>query len=123
MPRKYKKRPTPFSLRLTFDERAQLEKDAAGRSLSSYIKWRIFDPDKPPPRKRGKVPVKDHKILAALLAKLGESRLSSNVNQLAKAINSGSLPITPDTERAFVRAARDIEDIRSLLIIALGLKE
>ncbi len=31
------------------------------------------------------------------MGKLGESRLASNINQLAKAANSGSLPVTPDT--------------------------
>lgn len=123
MKKLFNKRPAPFSLRLTFEERARLEKEAAGFSLSAYIKWRIFDPDKPPPRKRGKAPVKDHKVLAALLAKLGQSRLASNLNQLAKAVNSGSLAVTPDTEKDIKRAAQDINDMRSLLIMALGLKE
>ena len=102
MKKAFNKRPAPFSLRLTFEERARLEKDATGISLSAYIKWRIFDPDKPPPRKRGKAPVKDHKVLAALLAKLGQSRLASNLNQLAKAVHTGSLPVTPDTEKVYV---------------------
>lgn len=117
------KRPAPFSLRLTFEERAQLEKDAEGTSLSAYIKWRLFDPDRPRPKKRGKVPVKDHKILAALIAKLGKSRLSQNINQLAKAVHTGSLPVTPETEADLQKASKDIADIRLLLIEALGLKE
>ena len=41
------KRPAPFSLRLTFDERARLEEEAAGMSISAFIKWRLFDHDKP----------------------------------------------------------------------------
>lgn len=123
MKKAFNKRPAPFSLRLTFEERARLEKAASGISLSAYIKWRIFDPDKPPPRKRGKAPVKDHKVLAALLAKLGQSRLASNLNQLAKAVHTGSLPVTPDTEKDIRRAAQDVHDMRALLILALGLKE
>lgn len=123
MKKAFNKRPAPFSLRLTFEERARLEKAASGISLSAYIKWRIFDPDKPPPRKRGKAPVKDHKVLAALLAKLGKSRLASNLNQLAKAVHTGSLPVTPDTEKDIKRAAQDVHDMRALLILALGLKE
>ncbi|WP_417433805.1 hypothetical protein [Kiloniella sp.] len=117
------KRPAPFSLRLTFEERAQLEKDAEGTSLSAYIKWRLFDPGRPRPKKRGKDPVKDHKILAALIAKLGKSRLSQNINQLAKAVHTGSLPVTPETEADLQKASKDIADIRLLLIEALGLKE
>ena len=117
------KRQAPFSLRLTFEERAELEKDAAGFSLSGYIKWRLFDPDRPRPKKRGKVPVKDHKILAALIAMLGQSRLAANINQLAKAVHTGSLPVTPETEANLKKASQDIASIREMLIEALGLKE
>lgn len=54
----------PFSLRLNFEERAQLERDAAGLSLGAYVRERIFDGSKPSPRRRGKFPVKDQKALA-----------------------------------------------------------
>lgn len=123
MTRKYKKRPAPFSLRFTFEERARLEKEAAGTSLANYIKWRLFDHDKPAPKKRGKVPVKDHKVLASLLAKLGQSRLAANINQLAKAVHTGSLPVNPETEAYIQQAVKDISDVRNLLVTALGLKE
>jgi hypothetical protein len=43
-----------LSVRLTHEERARLERDAVGMTLGAYIKWRTFDPDKPPPRVRGK---------------------------------------------------------------------
>lgn len=120
MPEK-KKRDAPLSLRLSRDERARLERDAAGMSLGAYIKWRLFDPDRPPPRPRGKAPVRDHILLSQLMALLGQSRLSSNVNQLAKAANSGSLPVTPETESDLRHACRDIAEIRRMLMRALGL--
>ena len=63
------------------------------------------------------------KQLAALIAKLGKSRLSQNINQLAKAVHTGSLPVTPETEADLQKASKDIADIRLLLIEALGLKE
>lgn len=85
------RRPPPFSLRLTFEERAKIEHDAAGMSLGGYIRSRLLDPNWIAPRRRGKFPVKDHRALAQLLAMLGQSRLANNVNQLAKAANSGSL--------------------------------
>lgn len=84
MKKLFNKRPGPFSLHLTFEERAQLKKGAAGLSLSAYIKWRVFDPDKPPPCKRCKAPVKDYIILGVLLASLDRSRLASNINKFAK---------------------------------------
>ncbi len=117
-----RKRPAPFSLRLTFEQRARLEADAAGMSLSAYIHSRLFDPNNPPPKRRSKTPVKDHQALAQVLAMLGQSRLSSNVNQLAKSANSGSLPVTPDTEAALLAAAAEIQDMRRLLIKALNLE-
>jgi len=38
-----KKREAPFSLRLTFEERAQLEAAAGGEPLGAYIKSVLFD--------------------------------------------------------------------------------
>jgi hypothetical protein len=117
------KEPTlpPFSLRLSFEERAQLERDAAGLSLGAYVRERIFDGSKVTPRRRGKFPVKDQKALASVLAMLGQSRLANNLNQLAHAANTGSLAMTPDTETALKGACRDIASIRHMLMVALGL--
>ncbi len=111
----------PVSLRMSFEEKARLDRDAAGMSLAAYIRWRLFDPDNPPPKTRGKFPVKDHEALARLLALLGQSRLANNLNQLARSANSGSLPLTPDTEAALSAAAAEIADMRRMLIDALNL--
>lgn len=116
------KRPAPFSLRLSPEQRARLEAEAVGMSLSAYVLWRLFDSDTPPPRRRGKHPVKDHQALAQVLGLLGQSRLSSNLNQLARSANTGTLPVTPDTEAALLAAASDIRDIRRMVIEALNLE-
>lgn len=115
-------RPSPFCLRLTPEERARLERDAAGMSLAAYIKWRVFDPNSPPPRTRGKAPVRDHQTLSRLMGMLGQSRLSSNLNQLARAANSGSLPADDKTCSALERAAHDIAEMRAMLMQALGMR-
>lgn len=112
----------PVSLRMSFAEKDRLEREAAGMSVAAYIRWRLFDPESPPPRIRGKQPVKDHQAIAQLLALLGQSRLANNVNQLARAANSGSLPLTADTERALKEAVSDIAKIRKLLLQALNLE-
>lgn len=116
-----RKRQAPFSLRLTFEQRARLEADAAGMSLAAYIHWRLFDPDQPPPRQRGKAPVKDHEAIARIIGLLGQSRIANNLNQLAKQANLGTLPVTPDTESALADAAADIAAMRQMLVKALGL--
>ena len=111
----------PFSLRLTREERAQLEKDAIGMSLGAYIRSRVFNESLPTRRTRGKHPVKDHKELAKVLSELGRSRLANNLNQLAKAANSGSMEVSPDTEQAIQHACSDIRWMRHILMTALGL--
>ncbi|TVV71853.1 plasmid mobilization relaxosome protein MobC [Sphingomonas solaris] len=116
-------RPAPFSLRLTPEDRARLNRDAAGMPLGAYIRWRLFDPANPPPRLRGKFPVKDHQAVSALLGKLGSTRIANNLNQLARAAHSGSLVLTPDIEAELHQAAADIAAMRDLLITALGLAD
>ena len=94
-PCKNSKLPTPFSLRLTFEERAALEQSAGNRPLGAYIRSKLFGGTEAPRKRRSRTrkPLKDEKALGELLGKLGESRLASNVNQLAKAANSGSLQV------------------------------
>lgn len=118
-----KDRPPPFSLRLKFEERAQLEADAAGMALGAYVRSRLFDPNKPPPRRRHRSPVKDHRMLAEVLGKLGQSRLANNLNQLARLANTGVLDVDPETEAALVQASNEIRAIRQMLIAALNLSE
>lgn len=116
-------KPTPFSLRLTFDERAILEGAAGGRPLGAYIRERLLNGEEAPrkkPKKRKKRPIKDIKALSQVLAELGQSRIANNLNQLAKASNTGSLPVTPDTERALRNACADVREMRNLLMRALG---
>lgn len=115
--------PSPFSLRLSLEERQRLERDAVGLSLSEYIRQRLFDESFPKRRTRGKYPVKDHKILSQLLGELGRTRLASNMNQIARAINNDNLDLTPETETALLEACADIYEIRNMLIKALGMKD
>jgi hypothetical protein len=108
----------PFSLRLSFEERARLETLAEGQPLGTYIRERLRIA--PPKRRRGSV--HDRNALVRLLGLLGQSRIASNLNQLAKAANSGSLPVTPETEAALQEAAADVRAMRRLLLEALGLE-
>jgi hypothetical protein len=111
----------PFSLRLSFEERAQIERDAAGLPLGRYIRDKVLDGRAQPRRRRGRNPIKDHAALGRVLGALGASRISNNLNQLARAVNSGSLPVTPETEAALKDACRDVKQIRAGLLRALGL--
>ncbi|WP_282091438.1 plasmid mobilization relaxosome protein MobC [Epibacterium ulvae] len=120
--RRSKKLP-PFSLRLTFDERARLEQLAGDEPLGSYIKRKVFDgkgAGKKRARSRTRRPIKDERRLAQVLAMLGQSRIANNLNQLAKSANLGTLPMMPDTERDIRRACADVALMRRELLRALG---
>ncbi len=122
-PKSERRSPPPFSLRLTFEERARLEREAGDMPLGAYIRSRLFDEPASdhPPRQR-KRPVKDHQVLGQLLGELGRSRIANNLNQLAKAANSGSLLLNEDAHRALLESFDSIRAMRTLLLTALGLR-
>lgn len=111
----------PFSLRLTKEERKALDTLADGRPLGAYIKEALLEREVRP-RTRGRKPVKDREALAKLLGLLGQSRLSSNINQLAKAVHTGSLPVNAEVHRALLEACAGIRAMRDALLTALGLQ-
>ena len=120
-----KKYPPPFSMRFTDDEREALELAAAGRPLAAYIRWLIFKedmPEMPKRRTRGESASPEHKELAKLLGALGKSRIASNINQLAKAANSGSLPVNKEIINALNESVAAIQWMRESLIKAMGIK-
>lgn len=125
-PEKPRKKPeerkhgAPFSLRLTPEERKALDALADGMPLGAYIKDALLVREVRP-RTRGRKPVKDREALAKLLGLLGQSRLSQNINQLAKAVHTGSLPVNADVHKALLDACAGIRAMRDALLTALGL--
>lgn len=110
------KRPAPFSIRLSVDERKELVRraEAAELSLGAYWKSAVFN--LPPPRKSRR-PSADTAELAKLLGQLG--RVGNNINQLARTLNTeGSVEI-PE----LVKALKDLTDMRAGVMQALGYQE
>lgn len=107
----------PFSLRLSFEERARLQQQADGMPLGAYIRERLLAE---PPR-RSRLTPSDRQALLQVLGTLGQSRIANNLNQLAKQANLGTLPVTPDTEAALADASATIAAMREMLVRALGL--
>ena len=116
-----KKRPAPFCLRLTPDERAYLEQKAGNRPLGTYIRDRLLG-DRAETRRARQRPTIEQEQYAALLAALGSSRVSSNLNQLARAANTGTLDVSQDLEQQLEDACRAVLEIRKALFMALNLK-
>lgn len=116
----HSKYPPPFSIRFTFEERARLDALRGRQSLAAYIRECLFGDDAAPRKKPGNSPVVHAEALARVLGALGASRLSSNLNQLAKAVHMGTLPVTPETEEELQAACAEVKALRSNLMRALG---
>lgn len=116
---KRKKYPSPITFRPTDEERAMLKADAGGMSQSAYIRQCLFG------RKTSKrvVPEADRILLAQILARLGETRIPNNLNQIAYHANCGSLILDDVTIEELNEACLHVAWMRSQLIEALGLKD
>ena len=121
LPKSSAKRPTPFSLRLTADERAYLEAKAGNRPLGAYIRAQLLG-DRVEKRRELRSPQIGQEQYAALLAALGDSRLSSNLNQLAHHANMGTLDVSEDVQQQLQDAYGAVIAMREALFMALGLK-
>lgn len=111
----------PFSLRLTSDERARLERDAAGLSMAAYARARLFGDDTPKRQTRGKFPVKDHRRIAHILALLGASGLATSYAALADDVRTGRIVLTAENIARLDEACIAIAAMRADLLRALGL--
>ena len=111
-----RKRPPPFSLWLTPDERREIENRAerAGLSMGGYCKSIIFDA--PPPR-RSRRPVIEKVELARLLGAIG--KVGGNLNQLARTLNSEGNISVPELKEALL----DLAEMRAAVMVALGYRE
>lgn len=118
------KAPPPFSIRFAWEERERLGRDAGNLSLTAHIRCKLFDGDVQPRKLTRKRPAPkiDYAFLAQALGLLGESELAANLCLLAVAAESGSLPVTDETEAEINTACAHVDEIRVLLIQALGVK-
>jgi hypothetical protein len=117
-----KEKGRPFSIRLTEIERAKLADKAGRLPIGVYARSVLLDDATPSRAVQRRYPDNSEKILATILAALGQSRLASNLHQLASAVHSGSLPVNARTEADINQACRDIALIRRALLMALGVE-
>ncbi len=110
---------SPFSIRLSVEERAFLEQQAGHQPLGAYIRAQLFG-DKADKRRVLRKPKINEKQVASVLAALGHSRMSANLNQLAKHANMGTLDISRDVEQELQDACAAIFAMRDVLYMALG---
>lgn len=112
---------SPISLRVSPEEKARLERDAGDMTQSAYIREQLFGEHVVPRKRRMKQPVKDHRTVAQLFALIKQTQCWNNLNQIARAINSNTWIVTPETEKLLQEACKAIIEIRDMLMKALGL--
>lgn len=126
-PKAKRKAPPPITFRASEEERAALIRAAGAMSLSAYIRLKaLADLEDVKPRRKVSRKVQTSSaelaVLAQMLGGLGQSRISQNLNQIAKASNMGALPVTPELEAELFEACAAIQDMRKRLIEAMGVK-
>ncbi|MGB0696264.1 MAG: hypothetical protein ACPGOY_11485 [Rhodospirillaceae bacterium] len=114
------KRPAPFSIRLSAEERAYLERKAGNRPLGGYIRKKLLG-DHETPRKAARLPAMDYVMLGQVLAMLGTSDLGKHLCLLAVAAERGALIVDDEVETELKSACADVRTMRGLLVSALGL--
>ncbi|WP_235962668.1 hypothetical protein [Jannaschia marina] len=117
-----KRRPAPFSLRLTVTERAAFERKAGDMALGAYIKSVVLADEAPKVRKSPKPPVAETQLLAEVLARLGQSGTARNLAQIADGIQRGTLVVDEELEDDLKRAIAEVAWMRVTLMRALGVK-
>ncbi len=117
-----RKRPAPFSIRFTDEERERVEARAGTMPVGAYIKSVVLAEDAPRYRKRRSMAEADQRLLAEILARLGGSRSASNLNQIAKHLNQGTLVMDSVLEADLKRACLEVAWLRNTLMMALGIK-
>lgn len=102
-----------LSVRLSPDERAQLDAaaSAAGLSRGSFIRWQLTQGQAPRSVRR---PPAELEELRQLLGQLG--KIGSNLNQVAHKLNAGTTVYPGEIERALA----DLRDMRDAVVGALG---
>ncbi|MGB0662720.1 MAG: plasmid mobilization relaxosome protein MobC [Pontibacterium sp.] len=114
-----------ISLRLTALQRAfvKQQSQAAMMSESDWIRYILFsDAALLTLKQKAAFRRVSDRDLGQVVSVLGQSRIPNNLNQIAKAINMGTIIVSPDTERHIDESYRMVLWIRQTLIQELGLK-
>jgi hypothetical protein len=119
------KQASPYSIRFSPEERTLFDAMAKEMKLSGaeFIRLRLFTntlQEKFAIRTQNKA--HPNKELVQIISLLGQSRIANNLNQIAKAINTGTLVLSPEVTAQIHEAYQTILWMRRKLIKGTGLK-
>lgn len=116
-----KKRTPPISLRLNDTELKALRKAAVGRSINGYIRERLFG--NAAPIASSNLIAEDYEALARVLGVLGRTDVYTNLAAITLALEQQRLQVSKETEASVKLACKAVTEMRSDLMIALGLRK
>lgn len=125
-PRK-RKGPPPVTVRLSQAEYDRLKHDAGALSMAAYMRLRLFGggeiaPHRKPYERKATSPSAELTMIGKMLGGLGQSGIAANLADIAKAAKIGALPVTPEVEAEVRAACEAVQDMRTRLVEALGVK-
>lgn len=118
-----RRRRAPFSIRLSDDERAKLERKAGKRSLGSYARAKLLGDDQQPRRTAAAKPSIDYALLGQALGKLGKSEQVSCLFLLLVAAEENRVTVSEKDRAALHDACTGVREMRAALMGALGLRD
>lgn len=115
-----KKRLAPLSVRLSAEQRKQLERDAVDMSLNAYVLSKLFDSKNT--KRKSRMPTKRDKAIASALRRLAHSGMASFLTSQIVAQEEGRLMLCKTEEAQLREAHAECFRIRQDLIEAMGLE-
>ena len=107
--------------RLSESEHERLLQAAGDLTLSAYLRSALLGHELQKVRVNKK-PIKDYTQLSQALNLMMQSRLSPNINQIAKAVNCGMVMMPDEAITTLTETQSELTEIRQLLLTALGKK-
>ena len=109
-----------FGIRLTIEERAELERRSGELAVGAYIKTMLFAEGEKSRHRGARAPVQDKTSLAQILALFGQSNVGPRLDALVTEAANGTLVMDEETVAAIQNACAEVHAIRLLLMKALG---
>lgn len=116
---KRKKRPSPISIRVTDEERAELQAMAGRTPVGAFIKECVFK-GRTPRKGRHSNPIEDFDTLARVLSALGRSDVFRNLDALVVQVEAGTVDLSDEHIQTILAVCACVTSMRADLIRALG---
>ena len=121
-PKAKRRRPAPFSIRLSDDERAYLERKAGRLPLGAYARAKLLGDEEAPRRKAAAKPSVDYAMLGQVLGKLGKSEQVACLFLLLLAAEKNRVTMSEDDRAALHESCAAVREVRAAVMGALGLR-